>query len=333
MKASTLPQPPGLREILRSIAVAASKIVAGVFGFARDSIARGIIRAGIPVNAVTLTGPVAVSLVFMPAYYGTQWLAGVVLIAAGAFDMLDGAVARISRGTTKFGGFLDSVTDRYTDLLMLFGILAYLLKHVQGPSRTMYLILWGFTAVGTATTSYIRARAETEIPECKVGFMERAERTVTIIIGLLAANVHITLWILGGVRQSHQHPAHLLYTDDHERPRAQRPVLAVALSSADSAPLHALRDPDPVPDHRALDHPAALDRRRAHWSNNCPMARQQRFEIAPADGGLAILLPGPGRGEHDLHRRRPGRKTRAGEANRLADPNGHDSPGKADGES
>jgi CDP-diacylglycerol--glycerol-3-phosphate 3-phosphatidyltransferase len=196
VKASTLPQPPGLREILRSIAVAASKIVAGVFGFARDSIARGIIRVGIPVNAVTLTGPVAVSLVFMPAYFGKQWLAGLVLIAAGAFDMLDGAVARISRGTTKFGGFLDSVTDRYTDFLMLFGILVYLMRYVHGPHRTLYLVLWGFTAVGTATTSYIRARAETVIPECKVGFMERAERTVTIIIGLLAGNVHITLWIL-----------------------------------------------------------------------------------------------------------------------------------------
>lgn len=194
--ATTLPQPPGLREYLRAIAVALSKIVAGIFGIARDSIARGIIRAGIPVNAVTLTGPVAVSLVFMPMYFGKQWLAGLVLIAAGAFDMLDGAVARISRGSTTFGGFLDSVTDRYTDFLMLFGILVYLLRYVHGPHRTLYLVLWGFTTVGTATTSYIRARAETEVEECKVGFMERAERTVTIIIGLLAGNVHITLWIL-----------------------------------------------------------------------------------------------------------------------------------------
>ena len=63
----TLQQPPpGIREILRTIAVALSKVVAGVFGFARDSIARGIIRVGIPVNAVTLAGPVAVSLVFVP---------------------------------------------------------------------------------------------------------------------------------------------------------------------------------------------------------------------------------------------------------------------------
>jgi CDP-diacylglycerol--glycerol-3-phosphate 3-phosphatidyltransferase len=191
-----LPEPSGWRELLRSIAVTLSKAVAGVFGFARDSIARGIIRVGFPVNAVTLTGPVVVSLVFMPMFHGTQWLAGLVLIAAGAFDMLDGAVARISRGTTEFGAFLDSVTDRYTDALMLFGILVYLGRFVHGPERTLYFVLWGFSMVGTTTTSYIRARAENIIPECKVGFMERAERTVTIIIGLLAGNVHVTLWIL-----------------------------------------------------------------------------------------------------------------------------------------
>ena len=189
---------PGPGAFLIALAVGAAKAVATVFGFMRDSIARGIIRVGIPVNAVTLSGPVVVSMVFIPMVYGTQWLAGLVLIAAGAFDMLDGAVARISRGSTTFGGFLDSVSDRYTDFLMLFGILAFLLNHVQGTNRRVYLVLWALTTIGTATTSYIRARAETEteIDECKVGFMERAERTVTIIIGLLAGNVHITLWIL-----------------------------------------------------------------------------------------------------------------------------------------
>jgi len=194
VKANTARQGPGA--FLIAVAVGAAKAVATVFGFMRDSIARGIIRVGIPVNAVTLLGPVVVSTVFIPMVYGTQWLAGLVLIAAGAFDMLDGAVARISRGSTTFGGFLDSVSDRYTDFLMLFGILAFLLNHAQGTNRRIYLALWALTTIGTATTSYIRARAETEIDECKVGFMERAERTVTIIIGLLAGNVHITLWIL-----------------------------------------------------------------------------------------------------------------------------------------
>jgi CDP-diacylglycerol--glycerol-3-phosphate 3-phosphatidyltransferase len=196
-EAKTLHQPPtGIREVLRAIAVALSKVVAGIFGFARDGIARGIIRARIPANAVTLAGPVAVSMVFFPAYHGSQPIMGLVLIAAGAFDLLDGAVARISGKTTPFGGYLDSVVDRYTDFAMLFGILIYVNRFWHGPYRLLYLVLWGLTLMGTSTTAYVRARAETVIPSCKVGFMERAERTITIIIGLLSSNVHITLWIL-----------------------------------------------------------------------------------------------------------------------------------------
>jgi CDP-diacylglycerol--glycerol-3-phosphate 3-phosphatidyltransferase len=193
---NTVPHPPGFRAVLRAIAVALSKFVAGVFGFARDGISRGIIRVGIPVNAVTLAGPVAVSMVFIPAYYGNQPLMGAVLIVAGAFDLLDGAVARISGKTTAFGGYLDSVVDRYTDFAMLFGVFIYANRFFHGPHRLLYLVLWGLTLMGTSTTAYVRARAENVIPSCKVGFMERAERTVTIIIGLLSGNVHITLWIL-----------------------------------------------------------------------------------------------------------------------------------------
>ena len=192
----TLEQPPqGLVPFLRAIAVALSRLVAGIFGFARDTIARGIIRVGIPPNAVTLTGPVVVSMAFIPVHAGNQSLAGLVLIAAGAFDLLDGAVARISRGSTRFGGFLDSVVDRYTDFIMLFAILVYTNRHVH-THRLLYFTLWSLAVVGTATTPYVRARAETVVDHCKVGFMERAERTVTIIIGALAGNWHITLWIL-----------------------------------------------------------------------------------------------------------------------------------------
>jgi CDP-diacylglycerol--glycerol-3-phosphate 3-phosphatidyltransferase len=195
-EAKTAQHPSGLKGMLRSIAVALSKVVAGVFGFARDGIARAIIRVGIPANAVTLMAPFAVCIVFFASYNGDQPMMAAVLILAGAFDLLDGAVARISRGSTHFGALLDSVVDRYTDFIMLFGILIYLNRHVHGPYRLLYFVLWGFTLVGTGTTAYVRARAETIIPSCKVGFMERAERTVTVIIGLLASNVHITLWIL-----------------------------------------------------------------------------------------------------------------------------------------
>lgn len=190
------PRPQGIAPLLQAIAVALSRAVAGVFGFARDAIARAIIRVGIPPNAVTLAGPLVVAMIFIPLHAGSQRLAGLLLIAASAFDLLDGAVARISHGSTAFGGFLDSVVDRYSDFIILFGVLVYVLRHVSGGARTLYLVLWALALVGTATTPYVRARAETMLPSCKVGFMERAERIVTVIIGALSGNLHIALWIL-----------------------------------------------------------------------------------------------------------------------------------------
>jgi CDP-diacylglycerol--glycerol-3-phosphate 3-phosphatidyltransferase len=193
------PTPLGLREGFRRIAVVLSTMVASPLSWARDRIARGIIRAGIPVNAVTLAGAVAASAVFVPAYQGHQPLAGLVLIFAGAFDVLDGAVARLSGGVTRFGGYLDSVVDRYSDFAVFLGILVHVDRHWEGPPRLLYLILWGLCIVGTSTTAYVRARAEAVIPHCKVGFMERPERTVTVILGLLAGNVHLSLWILAAM--------------------------------------------------------------------------------------------------------------------------------------
>jgi CDP-diacylglycerol---glycerol-3-phosphate 3-phosphatidyltransferase len=186
----------GPRELFRRTAVALSTMVAGALSSARDGIARAIIRAGIPVNAVTLAGPAVAGLVFLPAYDGNQPLAGAVLVLVGALDVLDGAVARLSSGSTRFGGYLDSVVDRYSDFAVIFGIFIYVDRHWEGPLRQLYLVLWGLCLVGTSTTAYVRARAETLIPLCKVGFMERPERMVTVILGLLGGNVHISLWIL-----------------------------------------------------------------------------------------------------------------------------------------
>jgi len=180
----------------RRAAVAVSAMVGSSLSSARDGLARGIIRAGIPANAVTLAGPVAAGLVLFPAYHGSQALAGVVLIVAGAFDVLDGAVARLSGGVTRFGGYLDSVVDRYSDLAVFFGIFVYIDRHWDGRLRLVYLTLWGLSLMGATTTAYVRARAETIVPSCKVGFMERPERLVTIILGLLWGNVHISLVIL-----------------------------------------------------------------------------------------------------------------------------------------
>jgi CDP-diacylglycerol--glycerol-3-phosphate 3-phosphatidyltransferase len=170
--------------------------VAAFFGCLRDLVARGIIALGFTPNTVTLIGPIVSLPVVAALYSGRQPLAGFLLIAAGAFDLLDGAVARLGGKVTPFGAFLDSVIDRYSDSLMFAGIFLYFLFHTSGVAQAVYLVLWALALVGTLLPSYVRARAETLIPLCKVGFMERAERTVTVIIGALSSNLHLTLIIL-----------------------------------------------------------------------------------------------------------------------------------------
>lgn len=106
-------------------------------------------------------------------------LAGVILIVAGLFDMVDGMVARTARAETPFGAFFDSVMDRYSDLIVYIGLLIYYGNH----GRNNYVILVAVVMMGSVLTSYARARAESLIPSCKVGFLERPERIVLLIIG------------------------------------------------------------------------------------------------------------------------------------------------------
>ncbi len=123
---------------------------------------------------------------------GMFFWAGLVVLLGGVFDMLDGAVARVTQKVTKFGAFLDSVIDRYSDMLMLFGLLIWYAKIDQ----IFYMGLTGMVIVGSVMTSYTRARAESLIPACKVGFLERAERVVMLVIGALTDRLAVVLWIM-----------------------------------------------------------------------------------------------------------------------------------------
>lgn len=123
---------------------------------------------------------------------GMFFWAGIVVIFAGAFDILDGAVARLTKKVTRFGAFLDSVIDRYSDMLMLFGLLIWYAK----VDRMFYVGLTAMVIIGSVMTSYTRARAESLIPNCKVGFLERAERIVLLIIGALTDRMAVVLWIM-----------------------------------------------------------------------------------------------------------------------------------------
>ncbi len=118
--------------------------------------------------------------------------AGVVIIFSGIFDMLDGRVARITQSVTKFGAFFDSVLDRYSDMAIFIGLMI----HYSKSQRMLYLILAGIVMMGSVMTSYTRARAESLIPLCKVGFMERPERLVLIIIGSLFNRMAPVLWVM-----------------------------------------------------------------------------------------------------------------------------------------
>ena len=118
--------------------------------------------------------------------------AGLVVIGAGLFDMVDGRVARETNRVTRFGGFFDSVLDRYSDLGLLVGLLVY----YASINRFFYVVLTAIVMTGTVMVSYTRARAENTIPKCKVGFLERPERVVLIIIGALFDRMAPVLWVI-----------------------------------------------------------------------------------------------------------------------------------------
>lgn len=155
-------------------------------------IVRGLALSKIHPNVLTFLGLVInIVAAWLLAKGEFRW-AGAVIILAGLFDMVDGRVARATGQVTRFGGFFDSVLDRYSDLSLLIGLLVWYGKINRGA----YVVLTGVAMIGTVMVSYTRARAENEIPTCKVGFMERPERVVIFILGALADRMAPCLWVV-----------------------------------------------------------------------------------------------------------------------------------------
>jgi CDP-diacylglycerol--glycerol-3-phosphate 3-phosphatidyltransferase len=178
----------------------------GAFGRAcrvlLHAIVRGLALTRISPNVLTFLGLVintvaAVLFGYANAQnYARMFLyAGLVIIGAGVFDMVDGRVARATGQVTTFGAFFDSVIDRYSDVALFFGLLVF---YARG-NHFFYLVLVAFVMVSSVMVSYTRARAESLIGSCKVGFMERPERVVLVIIGALFARwgaMAPVLWVL-----------------------------------------------------------------------------------------------------------------------------------------
>jgi CDP-diacylglycerol---glycerol-3-phosphate 3-phosphatidyltransferase len=155
-------------------------------------IVRGFAAAGIDPNVLTAVGfGINVLAAYLFAYGYFRW-AGATVVLAAVFDLTDGPVARVTERVTPFGGFFDSVIDRYSDLLLLVGLIVYYGR----IARFWYVTLVAMAMIGAVMTSYTRARAENLIPKCKVGFLERPERIVLIIIGAFTDRMAPVLWVI-----------------------------------------------------------------------------------------------------------------------------------------
>lgn len=171
-------------------------------GWLLDRIVNGLALTRISPNVLTFIGLV---INIVAAFFfgeatvtnaGRMFLyAGLVIIGAGLFDMVDGRVARQTGQVTVFGAFFDSVIDRYSDVVLFFGLLVYYAR----VNHFRYVVLVAFVMVTSLMVSYTRARAEALIGSCKVGFMERPERIVLIILGALFNHWGVmapVLWVL-----------------------------------------------------------------------------------------------------------------------------------------
>jgi CDP-diacylglycerol--glycerol-3-phosphate 3-phosphatidyltransferase len=144
-----------------------------------DPVARVLLRAHVRPNHLTVVG-LGVSILAACALAGGRLRVCAVLLAlAGLFDFFDGSLARLANRVSAFGAFLDSVVDRYSDLVVLLGAVLYYERQADATGVLLTLI----TLVGTVMVSYTKARAQSVGLPCEIGLMERPERLIVLIGG------------------------------------------------------------------------------------------------------------------------------------------------------
>ena len=171
-----------LQDIRRNLAYRITSPIVGILS-----------KSGITPNALTLTN---LALNIVAAYViatGHFLLGGVLILGSGLFDLLDGALARFSKQTTKFGAVLDSTVDRISEAATLCGLLIW---YVPQEGATLEIVLILAVLIGSFLVSYIRARAEGLGWQCQVGLFTRAERVIVLAVGLLINQIFVALCIL-----------------------------------------------------------------------------------------------------------------------------------------
>jgi CDP-diacylglycerol--glycerol-3-phosphate 3-phosphatidyltransferase len=143
----------------------------------------GLHKLGVTPNQVTVTGTILNGGVGVLVVFDHLIYAGILMLVAGLFDMLDGSLARLTKKVTQFGAFLDSSLDRVSEGMVLAAV-AYFLAVKGGQRGAIDAALVSLALLGSMMVSYTRARAEALGVECKSGIMTRPERIILVAIGL-----------------------------------------------------------------------------------------------------------------------------------------------------
>jgi CDP-diacylglycerol--glycerol-3-phosphate 3-phosphatidyltransferase len=167
--------------------------IGAAFNYPLRLIIRGCVALRIHPNVLTFTGVVINIVAGWALSQGHFLNAFWIMIVANVFDFIDGKVAIDTGAVSKFGGFWDSVIDRFSDLALSVGLICL----YASLGRTDYVLITSIAMVFATMTSYARARAESLLPKCKVGFMERPERIVLFMIGAVTNRMAAVMWVIG----------------------------------------------------------------------------------------------------------------------------------------
>ena len=164
----------------------------GFFKGFLDRVGSSLYQLGIGANFITIMGIVGNIVAAWMISRGILLWGGVVALLIGPLDAIDGAVARAGKGVTSFGAFLDSVTDRYSELALFFGLYLHFMHQMDENG----IVLTFIAAAGSVLVSYTRARAESLGYSIKAGLMTRVERYLVLVPGIILGIPKISLWIL-----------------------------------------------------------------------------------------------------------------------------------------
>jgi CDP-diacylglycerol--glycerol-3-phosphate 3-phosphatidyltransferase len=153
-----------------------------------EALMKAIGRVPVTPNQITVIGLVLTFVAAGLVAFGHLRWAGVALVFAGSFDILDGALARSSQASYPYGAFLDSTLDRYSEGAIYLGLAAYFVT-IAGPLQRWLVLATLAALAGSFLVSYVRARAQSLGFACETGLFARPERVVVTVVGLIFGGV------------------------------------------------------------------------------------------------------------------------------------------------